>query len=178
MMLDFNRNYFELFGLTPVFRLEREALEDAYRNIQAKIHPDRFANAAEPEQRLAMQWTARVNDAYQTLRQPFERARYLLALHGIHALDDRHTAMPADFLMQQMALREQLDAAKAAKDLEALHRMEAHTRAQLEQLEQQLAVLLDDQHAYTEAAEVLCKYRFMDKLLTEIEQGIEEIDVP
>lgn len=177
-MLDFNRNHFELFGLTPAFTLERDSLEHAYRNIQAEIHPDRFAHAGEAEQRLAMQWTARVNEAYQTLRQPFERARYLLELKGVHAMDARHTAMPADFLMQQMELRERLDEARAAKDLTALQRMESDARAQVGRLERQLAELLDERHAYTEAAEVLRKYRFMDKLLAEIEQAIEEIDIP
>lgn len=177
-MLDFNRNHFELFGLTPAFTLEHDSLEHAYRNIQAEIHPDRFAHAGEAEQRLAMQWTARVNEAYQTLRQPFERARYLLELKGVHAMDTRNTAMPADFLMQQIELRERLDEARAAKDLTALQRMESDARAQVGRLERQLAELLDERHAYTEAAEVLRKYRFMDKLLAEIEQAMEEIDIP
>ncbi|MGQ9686860.1 MAG: Fe-S protein assembly co-chaperone HscB [Thiobacillaceae bacterium] len=177
-MLDFNRNHFELFGLSPAFTLKRESLEHAYRDIQAEIHPDRFAHAGEAEQRLAMQWTARVNEAYQTLRQPFERARYLLELNGVDAMDARNTAMPADFLAQQIELRERLDEARAAKDLTALERMEADARAQAGRLERQLAQLLDERHAYTEAAEVLRMYRFMDKLLQDIEQASEEIDAP
>jgi molecular chaperone HscB len=177
-MLDFNRNYFELFGLPPAFALSRESLEHAYRDIQAEIHPDRFAHAGEAEQRLAMQWTARVNEAYQTLRQPFERARYLLELQGIDAMDARNTAMPADFLVQQMAWRERLEEARAAKDLVALQRMEAETRTQAEQLERQLAELLDERHDYLQAAEVLRKYRFLDKLLLEIDAAMEAIDIP
>ncbi len=177
-MLDFNRNYFELFGLPPAFALSRESLEHAYRDIQAEIHPDRFAHAGEAEQRLAMQWTARVNEAYQTLRQPFERARYLLELQGIDAMDARNTAMPADFLVQQMTWRERLEEARAAKDLVALQRMEAETRTQAEQLERQLAELLDERHDYLQAAEVLRKYRFLDKLLLEIDAAMEAIDIP
>jgi molecular chaperone HscB len=177
-MLDFNRNHFELFGLSPAFALSRESLEHAYRDIQAEIHPDRFAHAGEAEQRLAMQWTARVNEAYQTLRQPFERARYLLELQGVHAMDARNTAMPADFLVQQMEWRERLAEARAAKDFTTLRCMEADARAQAERLEQQLAELLDERHDYLEAAEVLRKYRFMDKLLTEIDQAMEEMDIP
>jgi molecular chaperone HscB len=177
-MLDFNRNYFELFGLPPAFALSRESLEHAYRDIQAEIHPDRFAHAGEAEQRLAMQWTARVNEAYQILRQPFERARYLLELQGIDAMDARNTAMPADFLVQQMTWRERLEEARAAKDLVALQRMEAETRTQAEQLERQLAELLDERHDYVQAAEVLRKYRFLDKLLLEIDAAMEAIDIP
>jgi len=172
-MLDFNRNHFELFGLPPAFALSRESLEHAYRDIQAEIHPDRFAHAGEAEQRLAMQWTARVNEAYQTLRQPLERARYLLELQGVHAMDARNTAMPADFLLQQMEWRERLEEARAAKDYTALQRMETEARAQAERLERQLGELLDQRHDYAQAAEVLRKYRFLDKLLEEIETAYE-----
>ncbi len=175
-MLDFNRNHFELFGLPAVFALDRATLEQAYRGIQAQIHPDRFAHAGEAEQRLAMQWTARVNEAYATLRQPFERARYLLELQGVHAMDARNTAMPADFLVQQMAWRERLEEAKAAGDLAALQALQTDARALADRLEQQLAGLLDEQHDYLRAAEVLRKYRFMDKLLEEIDAAYEEID--
>ena len=177
-MLDFNRNHFELFGLPPAYALSRESLEHAYRDIQAEIHPDRFAHAGEAEQRLAMQWTARVNEAYQTLRQPFERARYLLELQGVHAMDARNTTMPADFLVQQMEWRERLEEARAVKDFAALQHMESEARAQAEGLERQLAELLDERHDYVQAAEVLRKYRFTDKLLLEIDQALEEIDAP
>jgi molecular chaperone HscB len=175
-MPDFNRNHFELFGLPPAFALSRETLDQAYRRIQAEVHPDRFAPAGEAEQRLAMQWTARVNEAYQTLRQPFERARYLLELKGVQAMDARNTAMPADFLLQQMEWRERLAEASAAKDFTALQRMATDTQTQLAHLERQLAELLDERHDYAAAAEVLRKYRFMDKLLAEIDQALEEID--
>ena len=175
-MLDFNRNYFELFGLPPAFALSRESLERAYRDIQAEIHPDRFAHAGEAEQRLAMQWTARVNEAYQTLRQPLERARYLLELQGVHAMDARNTAMPADFLMQQMEWRERLEEAKAAKDSTALQRIKTDARAQAERLVRQLGELLDQRHDYAQAAEVLRKYRFLDKLLEEIETAYETLE--
>lgn len=177
-MLDFNRNHFELFGLPPAFALSRESLERAYRDIQAEIHPDRFAHAGEAEQRLAMQWTARVNEAYQTLRQPFERARYLLELQGVHAMDARNTAMPAEFLVQQMEWRERLEAARTAKDFAALQRMESDARAQTGRLERQLAELIDERHDYVQAAAALRKYRFMDKLLLEIDQAMEELDTP
>lgn len=175
-MLDFNRNHFELFGLRPAFRLSREQIDRAYRDIQTEIHPDRFAHAGEAEQRLAMQWTARVNEAYSILREPFERARYLLELNGVQALDACNTAMPADFLMQQMAWREQLEAAKTKGDINALQRLEQAVRSEAEALERQLAELLDERHDYGQAAETLRKYRFMDKLLAEIEAAFDEID--
>lgn len=175
-MLDFNRNHFELFGLRPTFRISREQIDRAYRDIQAQIHPDRFAHASEAEQRLAMQWTTRVNEAYATLREPFERARYLLELQGVQAMDARNTAMPADFLMQQMTWREQLEAARAEGDGKALQGLEREVRNQAEALEHELAELIDERHDYGGAAETLRKYRFLDKLLAEIESAYEEIE--
>jgi len=175
-MLDFSRNHFELFGLTPAFSLDREMLERAYRDVQTQIHPDRFAHAGEAEQRLAMQWTARVNEAYQTLRKPFDRARYLLELQGVHAMDARNTAMPADFLMQQMEWREHLAELKQRQDHPGLQRLEADMRAMASRLENDLARLLDDRHDYPGAAEVLRKYRFVDKLLSEIDAAYEDIE--
>lgn len=173
-MPDFNRNHFELFGLAPAFALDRDALEQSYRDIQAEIHPDRFARAGEAEQRLAMQWTARVNEAYQILRQPFERACYLLQLQGVHAMDARNTTMPADFLMQQMAWRERLETAKAGQDFEALQAMEAIVQAEAETQRGLLAQLLDERHDYARAAEVLRQYRFLEKLLAEIDAAYDE----
>ena len=111
----------------------RRRLDQAYRGIQAEIHPDKFAHAGDAEQRLAMQWATRVNEAYQTLRKPFERARYLLELHGIDAMDAKNTAMPADFLMQQMEWREALMEARAGKDIAALQALENELKAQARQ---------------------------------------------
>ncbi|NWG88158.1 MAG: Fe-S protein assembly co-chaperone HscB [Hydrogenophilaceae bacterium] len=175
-MLDFNRNHFELFGLKPGFVIDVGALEQAYRNIQTEVHPDRFAHAGEAEKRLSMQWTARVNEAYTTLRRPFERARYLLELQGIQAMDPNNTRMPADFLMQQMEWREALAEAQAGKDFAGLQRLEKEMRSVAEQLQGQLATLLDQRHDYAQAAEVLRKYRFMEKLLAEIDAAYEEIE--
>ena len=175
-MLDFNRNHFELFGLKPGFAIDSEALEQAYRSIQSEVHPDRFAHAGEAEKRLSMQWTTRLNEAYQTLRKPFDRARYLLELQGIHALDPNNTKMPPDFLMQQMEWRETLAEVQAAKDFAGLQRLEKDMRTVAEGLQGQMAALLDEQHDYAQAAEVLRKYRFMEKLLAEIDAAYEEME--
>lgn len=174
--MDFNRNHFELFGLTPSFALNAEALERAYRDIQSQVHPDRFAHAGEAEKRLSMQWTTRVNEAYQTLRRPFERANYLLELQGIQAMDPNNTRMPPDFLMQQMAWREALAEARAEKRMAGLQALERDIRSRTEAMQAELAALLDERHDYPSAAEVLRKYRFMEKLMAEIDDAYEDIE--
>ena len=87
-------NHFDLFGLAPSFSIEGEALERSYRDIQSKVHPDRFANAGDAERRASLQWTTRVNEAYRTLKDPVQRARHLLELHGVDVAFETNTAMP------------------------------------------------------------------------------------
>src|SRR5690554_3050796 len=116
------QNHFELFGLPVRFELQADALERAYRDIQARVHPDRFAHAGDAERRASLQWTTRVNEAFRTLRHPVTRARHILELNGVDVAFETNTAMPQDFLMQQMELREALEEAKDADALDNLRR--------------------------------------------------------
>jgi molecular chaperone HscB len=175
MTVDFNKNHFELFGLQPGFSLDAEALDQAYRDLQGEIHPDRFAHAGEADQRLAVQWATRANEAYKTLKSPFERARYLLELQGIHALDAKNTRMPPAFLVQQMEWRETLAEAVAARDFAALQRLEQATRTAAQGMLAELGELLDVLHDYPGAAEAVRKYRFLEKFLADIDTAYEEI---
>lgn len=175
MTLDFSKNHFELFGLPVAFGVDAERLDKAYRDIQARIHPDRFAHAGEAEQRLSMQWTTRVNEAYQTLKKPFDRARYLLHLQGVDAMDPKNTVMPPDFLMQQIAWREALAEAAQSRDEGALQKLEKALRAHAKALQGELARLIDEDKNYPRAGETLRKVRFMDKLLEEIDAAYEDM---
>lgn len=107
-MLDFSKNYFELFGLPVTFVIDTQALRDRYRDVQRVVHPDRFAGGSEQERRLSMQGAAQINEAYETLRDPLRRARYLLELHGVEMGPDHETTKDAAFLMEQLELREEL----------------------------------------------------------------------
>src|SRR5258705_13693228 len=113
-------SHFELFGLSPRFQLDAVALERAYREIQARVHPDRFAHAGDAERRASLQWTTRGNEAYRTLKSPVQRGKHLLELHGVDVAFETNTAMPTEFLMQQMELREKLEEAKDPKALDDL----------------------------------------------------------
>jgi len=175
MSLDFSQNHFELFGLPVAFGVDAERLDQAYRDIQAEIHPDKFAHAGEAEKRVSMQWTTRVNEAYQTLKKPFDRARYLLQLQGVDAMDPKNTVMPPDFLMQQMEWREALAEAGQSKDVGALEKLEKDLRAHAKGLQAELSRLIDDDKNYARAGETLRKVRFMDKLLEEIDVAYEDM---
>lgn len=174
--MDFNQNHFALFGLTPAFAVDAEALDRAYRDLQAEIHPDRFAHAGEADQRLAVQWATRANEAYQALKHPFARACYLLALQGIDAMAPGHAPLPMAFLERQMESREALADAVAAADFDALDRLERATRAEAERLLGEVAELIDSRHDYAAAAEVLRQYRFLEKFLADVGQAYDEVE--
>ncbi len=115
-MLDFSKNYFELFGLPVGYIVDTDQLSTHYRELQRAVHPDRFANATEQERRLSMQGSVRVNEAYETLKDPTLRAHYLLTLNGIDMEQGQETTHDAAFLMEQMELREALEEARAQPD--------------------------------------------------------------
>ena len=113
---------FKLFDLPQRFALDRAALDARWRALQAEVHPDRFAAEGRSAQRVAMQWSVRVNEAYRRLKDPLSRATYLCELRGAPVRAEDNTAMPTDFLMQQMAWREALDDADDPAAVEALDR--------------------------------------------------------
>lgn len=113
----FQQNYFALFDLPVQFSVDRKALSLAFRAKQSAHHPDKFAHADASAQRESLQASAFINEAYQTLSNPTRRAAYLLEL-AEGQVRKEHTMRPdADFLMQQITWREQLE---DALDVEAI----------------------------------------------------------
>src|SRR3954467_14890223 len=142
-------SHFELFGLAPAFGLDKEVLEKAYRDIQSRVHPDRFAHAGDAERRASLQWTTRVNEAFQVLKNPVKRARHLLELHGVDVACETNTAMPPEFLMQQMELREKLEEARDASSLDGLRTDLSVLR---KNLEKEVTDMIDSSRDYERAS--------------------------
>ena len=172
MSLDFSKNHFELFHLPVAYTLELVVLERAYREVQREVHPDRYAQASESEQRLAAQWATQVNEAYTTLKSPLARARYFLKIHGIDTQEETNTAMPRAFLMQQMEWREAVAEARQAGNADGLDTLNNQRRGE----EQMLIAQLGKQLAYAgtmpAATETVRKLRFLEKLGEEIDDAI------
>ena len=175
-MIDFSKNHFALFGLEPAFQIDLARVEQSYRDIQAQVHPDKFTHASPAERRLSMQWSTHVNEAYQILKQPISRARYLLQLHGVDTQEETNTAMPAAFLMEQMEWREAIGEAKDAADAIELDHLGGKLRKAMQQLQENLIHHLDQQHDYLSAAEIVRKLRFFDKLRDEINDALEALE--
>ena len=166
-------SHFELFGLPAAFSIDELMLEKAYRDIQSQVHPDRFAHAGDAERRASLQWTTRVNEAFQTLKNPVSRARHLLELQGVDVAFETNTAMPPEFLMQQMELREKLEEAKDAEALDALRKDLFSSRGSLQG---EIAKAIDAEKNYSAAADLVRKLQFLHRLDEEIDAAYEALD--
>lgn len=166
-------NDFVLFGLPQRFALDRADLDARWRRLQASVHPDKFAADGAAAQRVAMQWSVRVNEAYRRLREPLARAAYLCELRDAPIAAESNTAMPADFLMQQMAWREALDDAQSEAEIESLLGEVRGTEAALLA---QLASLLDEQDTPAVAAERVRALMFIAKFRAEAMRRLEAFE--
>ena len=169
------QNHFELFQLPQQFAIDGAALDAAYREVQNRVHPDKYTNASGSEKRVAMQWATRANEAYQTLKNPFKRAAYLCELNGVDLQIESNTAMPRQFLMQQMEWREALGEARAAGDLDALDALDKDVRmerkARLAEVGRQL-----DAGEFQQAAEGVRALMFLDKFGDEVQYAYEAVE--
>lgn len=171
-----NHSYFELFGLSPQFNLDLAKLETNYRSIQSASHPDRFVTALLSEKLRSMQTATLANEAYQALKNPAHRAKYLLALQGIEVAAETNTAMPADFLMQQMEWREAIDDAKQSKNIDALDALLAEMQQEARSLQATLIDLIDVKKNVPLAVDATRKLIFIDKVCVDINKIIEHLD--
>lgn len=171
------QNHFALFGLEPGFEIDPQYLAERYRELQRQVHPDRFAGASDQERLLSVQQAAQVNEAYQTLKSPLSRARYLLTLRGVE-LNEQDTRMDPLFLMEQIELREALAAVRGKGDplaslMTLRDTIEAKERALIASL---VAAFAKGDEAALEAARVsVRKLQFMARLNSEVEELEEEL---
>ena len=163
---------FELFGIARCFALDRTALDARWRALQAEVHPDRFAAEGATAQRIAVQWAVRVNEAYQRLKDPLQRAAYLCELNGAAIEAENNTAMPTAFLMQQMAWREALDEARELPVVEQLaDDVAAHRGTALNQLQ----ATLDHDRNYAAAAQQVRALMFVERFAHDVDQRLEAL---
>jgi molecular chaperone HscB len=164
---------FELFDLPPTFAQDRASLDARWKELQREAHPDRFAAQGAVAQRVAMQWSVRINEAYQRLKDPIRRATYLCKLNGAPIDAEHNTAMPPEFLMQQMEWRETLDeVANDGKALQALHdEVDAARRRALSSLDW----LIDEKGAYAEAAAQVRALMFIERFKKDVEAKLDHL---
>ncbi|MBX3609776.1 MAG: Fe-S protein assembly co-chaperone HscB [Hydrogenophaga sp.] len=163
---------FEIFGLPERFDVARGELDARWKALQQTAHPDRHASADAQSQRQAMQWSVRINEAYQRLKDPVQRAAYLCERRGAAIDAERNTAMPGDFLMQQLAWREALDEANDAGSLERLaDEVSTARRGRLLALQQALDINDDA----PEAARQVRALMFIERFAQDVEDRLDQL---
>ena len=171
--MNLQSNDFELFGVPMQFVQDKPQLDVRWKELQREAHPDKFAAQGPAAQRLAMQWSVRINEAYQRLKDPLKRASYLCELHGAAINAENNTAMPSDFLMQQMEWREALEDAQTIESLNEIALMaKTGAREQLLKIEQ----TLDEKKNFSEAAQQVRSLMFIERFAREVDDRIELLE--
>jgi molecular chaperone HscB len=164
-------NDFDLFGLPPQFALDRAQLDERWKALQREAHPDRFAAQGAAAQRVAMQWSVRINEAYQRLKDPLKRAAYLCELRGQPVNAESNTAMPPAFLMQQMAWRETLE---DTRDPGALEDLADEVAAERKNIQQSLGRLLDESGDAQAAVAQVRALMFIERFAAEVDAQLDQ----
>jgi molecular chaperone HscB len=167
--------HYALFDLQPAFKLDLEQLATRYRELARDVHPDRFADASEREQRQALEKSAGLNEAYQTLKAAPKRARYLLSISG-HEVPQEVTIHDPDFLMQQMQWREELEDLQNSADLAGVAVFKKRLKAAQLALDDSFAACWDDAAQREQAERLMRRMQFLDKLSYEVRQLEERLD--
>ena len=172
--MNLQSNDFELFAVDRQFAQDSAALDARWKELQREAHPDKFSAQGEAAQRVAMQWSVRINEAYQRLKDPLKRAAYLCELAGAPINAHNNTAMPSAFLMQQMEWREELDDARDETTLSALREnVDAAQRG----LIGECATLLDVQHDYPAAVQSVRALMFIEKFSHDLDAAFDRLDI-
>lgn len=174
------KNHFELFGLPVSFDVDADDLTSRYRELQRRVHPDKFANAPDQERRLSLQMTALVNEAFQTLKDPVRRGRYLLSLRGVDMGEETDTAMDPAFLMEQMELRENLEEIRQVDNpgeqlVELANRIDQRMQEKIDQLRRTLD--RDSSEETGRARNLVREMQFLQKMHHEIGNLEEELSL-
>jgi len=104
-------DYFSFFGVPRQLNLDAGDLEQRFRDMSRKFHPDYFYNAPPAERLASLERSSYLNDAYRTLRNPVSRIEHLLAIEGLPPTrhEDSAVKVPPALLEEVFALNEELD---------------------------------------------------------------------
>jgi len=167
------QNFFTLLNLPEAFVVDLKKLDQHYQAIQKEIHPDCFASLNDETKMESVKKTAQVNDAYQTLKSSIRRAEYLLHLYGFDINDEKYTALPQDFLLQQMEWREELETHH--KNKEALEKLASVVAIKKKQKINLLPTYFDKKNNLPEAIKITRELNFIEKIEQHISDALIEI---
>jgi len=172
LAMNLNDTDFQLFAVPATFAQDRAALDVRWKELQREVHPDRFAAQGAAAQRVAMQWSVRINEAYQRLKDPIRRASYICELHGSAVNAENNTAMPPEFLMQQMEWREALD---EVDDVASLEKLQAEVEAGRTRALSSLDWLIDEKGDYPAAVQQVRALMFIERFAQDVEAKFDQL---
>ncbi|MGH9629097.1 MAG: Fe-S protein assembly co-chaperone HscB [Bryobacteraceae bacterium] len=115
--------YYEVFGLEPSLTLDTGDLQKRFYHLSRQLHPDRFGRRPPAEQQYALDATALLNDAYRVLRNPVQRAEYLLKREGFDIGEQRSQDVPPELLEEVFELNMALEELRSG-DTDAIGQLE------------------------------------------------------
>jgi molecular chaperone HscB len=164
-------DHFSLFALPVRFAIDAAALDRAYKEVQAKVHPDRFVSSSAAERRVAMQWATRANEAFAVLRSAPRRAAYLCELRGAPIDAESNTAMPREFMLRQMQWREALDEATHPIDASRVAGLHAELEQQRSWIASRVAAAIDERDDMPLAADLVRQWMFIERFGEDLERA-------
>ena len=171
-----SRNFFELFDVPIAYEVDLDLVQQRYRELQKAVHPDKFVNASDQEKRISMQQTSWVNEAFNTLKQPVDRAIYLLKLKGVDINLENETTMDAGFLMDQMEMREALSEVQSKDDpLAELDDFSSQIKNKMKNMMEGFSVAHESDQL-DDAREWIRKMQFMQKAKKEVDELSAKIE--
>ncbi len=170
--MNLQSNDFELFNIPMQFAQDRTVIDSRWKELQREAHPDKFAAQGGAAQRVAMQWSVRINEAYQRLKQPLSRASYVCELRGAPIQAENNTAMPTGFLLQQMEWREALD---EANTLQAVEEIAVTVNKNGHDLLSKIEHVLDAEKNFIAAAELVRSLMFIERFAREVDARIDQL---
>ncbi|MCC2625692.1 MAG: hscB [Burkholderiales bacterium] len=111
------QNCFEVFDLSLQYKVDHDALNNRYQQLQKQLHPDKYIN--HPDSSLSIRVSAHINDAYNTLNSPLLKAIALLEQYGVILDLNKDKELPISILMEQMELYEEIE--EANHDIDRLN---------------------------------------------------------
>lgn len=106
-------DYFTCFGFPRRLSIDQQKLEAKFYELSRAFHPDFYQNKSDAEQTISLGNSAMLNTAYRTLRDPIQRAEYLLDLEA-GSVKEIRTTPPADLFEEILELQDTLDEFRAS----------------------------------------------------------------
>ena len=169
-------DYFELFGIPRSLNISLDDLQRRFYELSRQLHPDRFVRKPEAERQRALDMSSALNDANRTLKDPIQRALYLLKLEGFEIGEQGSKDVPPELLEEVFELNMALEELRGGDDSARpqLEQAEANFTDMLSEVQQQLLGLFekyDSEHGRDTLAAirgVLNRRKYIQNLLNEV----------